>query len=71
MEIFAERLRELRAERNLSQRMLSSDTGIPQSSIALWESGARVPAATAVVTLAKVLWCFDRFFARTGRLNML
>ena len=53
MEIFAERLRELRAERNLSQRMLSNETGIPQSSIALWESGARVPDATEVVTLAK------------------
>lgn len=53
MEIFAERLRELRDERNLSQRMLSNETGIPQSSIALWESGTRIPAATAVVTLAK------------------
>lgn len=53
MEIFAERLKELRNEKGLTQRALSRETGIPQSSIALWENGSRVPAATAVVVLAK------------------
>ena len=53
MEIFADRLKELRNGKGLTQRALSRETGIPQSSIALWESGTRVPAATAVVALAK------------------
>lgn len=53
MEIFADRLKELRHGKGLTQRALSRETGIPQSSIALWENGSRVPAATAVVVLVK------------------
>lgn len=53
MEIFAERLKELRIEKGYSQRALSRETGLPQASIALWESGATIPMANAIVTLAK------------------
>ncbi|HIR98844.1 MAG TPA: helix-turn-helix transcriptional regulator [Candidatus Coproplasma avistercoris] len=53
MEIFAERLKELREEKGLTQRELSRQTGIPRSSITFWEKALRVPSATAVITFAK------------------
>ncbi|MCL2061680.1 MAG: helix-turn-helix domain-containing protein [Firmicutes bacterium] len=54
MEIFAERLKELRIEKGLSQMALSKCFDfISQSAIAHWETGDRVPTAEAVVLLAK------------------
>lgn len=53
MEIFRERLRELRIERGLTQSLLAKETGLSQSGIALWEEGLRIPNAQAIVTLAK------------------
>ncbi|HIR98845.1 MAG TPA: helix-turn-helix transcriptional regulator [Candidatus Coproplasma avistercoris] len=53
MEIFAERLKELRAGKELSQRELAKATGLTQSAINLWENAKRVPNGTAIVTLAK------------------
>jgi len=49
---FAERLKELRLEKGLSQRELASKTGISQNAIAFWENEKRVPNANAVATLA-------------------
>ena len=51
--IFTERLKELRNEKELSQDELAKQTGLSRSAISAWESGTRVPAATAVVALAK------------------
>lgn len=48
-----ERLKELRMEKDLSQLELAKTTGFSQSSIAYWETGQRVPNATAVITLAR------------------
>ena len=53
MEIFAERLKELRLEKELSQSELSKQTGLSRSAIAFWELCERVPSAEAVVILAK------------------
>ena len=53
MEIFAERLKELRAGKELSQRELAKATGLTQSAINLWENAKRVPNGIAIVTLAK------------------
>jgi repressor LexA len=50
---FAERLKELRLEKGLSQRALANKTGISQNAIAFWENKKRVPNAVAVATLAK------------------
>ena len=49
---FAERLKELRLEKGLSQRELACLTGISQNAIAFWENEKRVPNANAVATLA-------------------
>lgn len=53
MEVFIERLKELRDERNLSQMQLAIDAGLTQSAIASWETGSRVPSAQAIIVLAK------------------
>lgn len=59
MKVFAERLKELRNEKGLSQRGLAKLLNLSYSAIAQWESEVRVPNAEAVVILAK-------FFAVTS-----
>ena len=43
MNKFAERLKDLRVEKNLSQRQLAKELGISQAAIARWESGSQIP----------------------------
>ena len=50
---FAVRLKELRAERGISQMTLSKATGISQSAIAKWELGKTEPTASALITLSE------------------
>lgn len=49
----AERLKELREEKNLSQMELATATGISQSAIARWELEKTEPAASALIILSK------------------
>lgn len=53
MEIFAERLKELRLEKNLTQAQLAKETGLSQAGLAHWETCQRIPNGLAIVTLAK------------------
>lgn len=53
MKIFAERLKDLRIERELSQRELAKLLNVSHSAVAQWESESRSPNAEAVVALAK------------------
>ena len=53
MKKFAERLKELRAEKGITQMQLAFDTHLSKSAIAFWESCERVPNANAIVTLAR------------------
>ena len=53
MSTFNKRLKELRLQNNLSQDRLADVTGISQSAIGNWEIGKGIPAATAVITLAR------------------
>lgn len=50
---FAQRLKELRQAKGLSQMQLSTLTGISQSAIAKWELEKCEPAASALVTLSQ------------------
>ena len=50
---FAERLKELRLENNLSQDQLAKKVGLSHTAIGYWELGKRVPGIDAVVVLAK------------------
>ena len=49
---FKDRLKELRASRNLSQMQLANELNISQSAIAKWELGKTEPTASAIISLA-------------------
>ncbi len=51
MSIFAERLKELRMENNLSQSELARNTGLSQTAIGKWESDKRRPSIDVLTTL--------------------
>ena len=53
IEIFAERLKELRLEKELTPGALAICTGLSRSAIVFWEHCKRIPSAEAVVILAK------------------
>lgn len=48
----AERIKELRLEKNLTQTALAKATGISQNAIAQWENESRTPNINAVIVLA-------------------
>ncbi len=50
---FAERLKELRLENNLTQEQLGIKVGLTHTAISYWESGKRMPSIEAVVILSK------------------
>ena len=50
---FAERLKELRKERNMSQMELAVATHISQSAIAKWELKKTEPTASALIVLSR------------------
>lgn len=53
MKKFAERLKELRTEKNLSLAQLAEDTGLSQSALSYWEIEKRVPNGNAIITLSR------------------
>ena len=53
MKKFAERLKELRTEKNLTQMQLSKETGLSAGVIGFWETEKRIPNAMAIIALAK------------------
>ncbi len=53
MDIFAERLKELRTEKGLSQAQLAKETKLSCAAICYWETEKRIPNALAIIALAK------------------
>ena len=53
--LFADNLRELRAERGISQRELAERMFVTRSTVARWESGIRLPDASMIYRLAECL----------------
>ncbi len=53
MKEFAERLKDLRLEKELSQRQLAKLVNLSHNAIAQWENETRIPNAEAIVILAK------------------
>ena len=49
--ICAERIKELRQEKNLSQSVLAQKIGVSQKAIDYWERGTNEPKATYIVRL--------------------
>ena len=52
---FSERLKDLRKEKNLSQKQLAEKLGIAVSTYANWEQGRRSPCIEDIYHLLKVL----------------
>lgn len=50
---YVERIKQLRQEDGISQNELAKKIGCSQSAITLWEMGARVPNAIAIIKLAE------------------
>ena len=53
--LFAEKLRELRKERGLSQADLGKQMFVTRSTIARWENGSRMPDAMMITRLSRCL----------------
>ena len=53
MKIFAERLKELRKEKNVSLKVLAREIGVSDIAISRWENELRVPNIENLVLLAK------------------
>lgn len=52
MNIFGKRLRDLRTEKNLSQKALSFEIHYAQSVICDWENGKVEPSASAILAVS-------------------
>jgi transcriptional regulator with XRE-family HTH domain len=53
--LFAERLKKLRVEKNISQVQLAELMFVTQSTVARWENGSRLPDAIMISRLSKLL----------------
>ena len=52
---FAERLKKLRTEKNISQSLLAEQMFVTQSTVARWENGSRLPDAIMISRLSRLL----------------
>lgn len=55
--MYPERLKEIRTEKNMSQEQLASVLFVSRSTIAMWETGKRIPGYKSLNALSKI---FDR-----------
>ena len=53
MEIFCERLKELRLEKNLSTIQLAKELNVSDSTITRWENNLRVPSIDNLYNIAR------------------
>ena len=51
--IFAERLKELRLEKEIPQEKLAADLGVGNGTISLWETGKREPKLSNLILIAE------------------
>ncbi len=54
---FAERLKELRVEKEMSQRQLAKATGFSSAAIARWEADLQVPNIDTIIVLCQFFGC--------------
>lgn len=61
MNKFAERLKELREDKNLTQYELAKQTGISSACINRWEKNLRVPNIDSIIVLCQFFGCSAGF----------
>ncbi len=52
-QVFGERLKTLRTDKNIGQNILSKELGLSNASISYWERGKQEPTASAIFKLSK------------------
>ena len=52
-DIFAERLKELRQEKDIPQELLAKELGVGNGTISLWENGKREPKLSNLILIAE------------------
>lgn len=57
MSTFAERLKELREEKGISQNQLAKATGFSSGGISNWEAGKSIPNVDVIVKFVKYFEC--------------
>lgn len=55
-DIFSEKLKALRAERNYSQKTVAKKLGVPVSTYANWEQGRREPS---IYDIFNLMWVYN------------
>lgn len=66
---FAERLREARVAKDMTQLELATALRVGQSAVSMWERGATMPTLENLIALAKILdVSMDSLLASTGDL---
>lgn len=64
------RLKELRAEKGVSQQQLATHLGISRSAVAMWETEKSIPDATTLSALADYFQCsIDHLMGRDDNLS--
>lgn len=51
--LFAERLKELRAEKRIGQNVLARELDFSNASVSYWETGKQIPSAEVIYKLAQ------------------
>ncbi|PWM73356.1 MAG: hypothetical protein DBX59_05170 [Bacillota bacterium] len=55
-DIFSEKLRNIRAEKNYSQKTVAKKLGVPVSTYANWEQGRREPS---IYDIFNLMWVYE------------
>ena len=55
--MLADKIKQLRKERNLTQESLASILGVERTTVTMWETGQNVPPTKHLVPLAEALGC--------------
>ena len=51
--LFAERLKELRTEKNIGQNALAKELNLSNASLSYWETGKQIPSAEVIFKLSQ------------------
>ena len=61
MATFAERLRDLRNEKGLTQAELADQLGVAMNTVSIWELGKRMPEAKTITQIARYFMVTEKY----------
>ena len=69
MNIFAERLKELREENNLNQTQLAKALGVSVACVNRWEKSVRVPDINSIIVICNYFGCSSDYLLGINNLK--